>query len=290
MARSVKIIVLALVCLFAILSSVSCMQKMPEDFIEWKKENFTLDILSTGNSDCLLLRIDGVVVLIDTADEDDYGLISSYLEWYDIEKIDYLILTHYDNDHVGSAAALIRSYDVERIWGPDYQRDSSAMEALHAALTRRGLELEKLTSDKTIETENGSFTVNVPGEKYYVNDENDENNESLIITVHHGNHSLLLLGDALKERLSEFNELYPGETYDFAKLPHHGDWTKALGILLEDRDVALAVSCVGMAEEVEEKLRKKCEEADIYLYDSCDGNWHISPEGGVLTISGSSVS
>jgi len=287
MRRSAKSMFFVLICVFAMLFFVSC---SPEAFLEWQKEDFTLDVLSTGNSDCLLLRMDGTVILIDTADEDDFGLISSYLDGYGITKIDYLILTHYDNDHVGSAAALIKSYDVGCVWGPDYNRDSFAMNGLQAALTRRGMELERLTADQNVETENGVLAVNIAAEKYYERDENDENNESLIITVCYGDYKLLLLGDALKERLTEFNVLYPDETYDFVKLPHHGDWTKVLGNLLEGREVAFAISCVETPDEVEKKLREKCADLGIRLYDSCDGNWHITPVNGILTISGSSGS
>ena len=80
---------------------------------------FTVDFLSTGKSDCALIRMDELVILSDTADADDYETIARCLKSYGIKKIDYMILSHYDKDHIGAAAPLIRYYEVEKVICPD---------------------------------------------------------------------------------------------------------------------------------------------------------------------------
>ncbi|UKI13072.1 MAG: MBL fold metallo-hydrolase [Oscillospiraceae bacterium] len=66
-----------------------------------------VDFLSVGKADCILLRMDDRVILIDTGEKADAALIRRTLDGYGIRRIDCLILTHYDNDHIGAAAAVL---------------------------------------------------------------------------------------------------------------------------------------------------------------------------------------
>ena len=82
---------------------------------------FSLDILNSGKSDCIIVCMDGVTVVNDAADEDDFDAICAALDRRGVQRIDYLILSHYDKDHIGSAAALVQAYPVGQILGPDYE-------------------------------------------------------------------------------------------------------------------------------------------------------------------------
>ena len=96
-----------------------------------------VDFLSVGKADCILLRMDDRVILIDTGEKADAALIRRTLDGYGIRRIDCLILTHYDNDHIGAAAAVLEGYAVGEVYMPDYVRDSklyrSMMTAIEAA-------------------------------------------------------------------------------------------------------------------------------------------------------------
>ncbi len=63
--------------------------------------------LDTGKSDCIVMEAGDHVVVNDAADADDAGLIDAFLEKRQVETIDYLILSHFDKDHIGSAAARV---------------------------------------------------------------------------------------------------------------------------------------------------------------------------------------
>ena len=243
----------------------------------WRGENFTVDVLATGKSDAILVRTDGTVILIDTADTDDGDGIVSFLRDYGITKIDLLILTHYDNDHVGGGAAVVRAFPVTRAVGPDYERDSARMRALTAALAERDVPLEKLTGDVRLETAGGEIWINATGETFDLSDESEENNLSLIVSVTSGGHRFLFLGDALKARLTEYADL-PGalDKCDFVKLPHHGDWNRAIGCLLEETKPTAAAVCAAAADGADEKLTEKCEELSVSLLGTWDGGIHVT--------------
>lgn len=140
-----------------------------------------------------------VTVVNDAADEDDFDSICAALERRGVQRIDYLILSHYDKDHIGSAAALVRAYPVGQILGPDYEEDSMYLTLLKRAAEERNTPFRRLTENYTVETANGSFTLDPPDIDY-----GDDNNNSLVTTVTWRETSFLLLGDAKKnaERVS----------------------------------------------------------------------------------------
>ena len=201
------------------------------------------DFLSTGNSDAILLRVDGVVILMDTGEADDYAKISGKLAEHGITAIDYLILSHFDNDHIGAASQILQNFTVGTVYMPDYVRDSrlyrlmmSTLEALPAVAVHR------LTEDARIELDFGSLWIN-PTRLYEAgvtlgSDEShsmEENNYSLMTSVVFGDVSLLLAGDAEQDRITEFMAVAGDRmAYDVIKIPHHGGYDKALGELLRE--------------------------------------------------------
>ena len=232
----------ALLALCALLSLCACGAAAPENGA------FSLDILDTGKSDCIIVCMDGVTVVNDAADEDDFDAICAALERRGVQRIDYLVLSHYDKDHIGSAAALVRAYPVGQILGPDYEEDSLYLTLLERAALERDTPFLRLTENFTVETKNGSFTIDPPDIDY-----GDDNNNSLVTTVTWRETSFLLLGDAKKNRLNEFLGTAL-ESYKLIKLPHHGDSNKPLLKLIAQTAPRYAVATVSPAEEIEDKL------------------------------------
>jgi len=234
----------ALLALCALLSLCACGAAAPET----DGGTFSLDILDTGKSDCIIVCMDGVTVVNDAADEDDFDSICAALERRGVQRIDYLILSHYDKDHIGSAAALVRAYPVGQILGPDYEENSMYLTLLKRAAEERNTPFRRLTENYTVETENGSFTLDPPDIDY-----GDDNNNSLVTTVTWRETSFLLLGDAKKNRLNEFLDAAL-DSYELIKLPHHGDSNKPLLKLIAQTTPRYAAATVSPAEEIEDKL------------------------------------
>ena len=86
-----KATALLLALLFVILCFVSCNKT------EAETKAFTIDLLKTGDSDCTIIRSGDKTILINTADKDDYSLICNTFSKRNIDSIDLMILTHFDN-------------------------------------------------------------------------------------------------------------------------------------------------------------------------------------------------
>ncbi len=240
---------------------------------------FSIDLLSAGKSDCAIIRMDGFVILNDTADEDDYEKIASALKAGGVTRIDYMILSHYDKDHIGSAASIIRNFEIGMILRPDYAKESERYNALVEAENAANVPVVILKKDYSIATANGSITVDPPKEDY-----GDDNNNSAITTVTYRGHRLLFPGDAKKKRLEAFSTSFQ-HTCDFIKLPHHGDGNKALYSLVRDCAPRWAVATVASSGDVEPKLTKTLEELGVALYCTSDGPVRISWNGEALEVS-----
>ena len=83
------------------------------DLFESAPHVLRADFLNTGDSDAILIRMDDAVILVDAGEADDYPTISRKLTEYGISTIDYFIISHYDNDHIGAAAQILQSYTVK---------------------------------------------------------------------------------------------------------------------------------------------------------------------------------
>ena len=228
-------------------------------------ETFSVDVLSTGKSDCALIRLDDLVILLDPADEDDLPAITNLLNSYGVERIDYIILSHYDKDHIGCTAALVRAWPVGEVLGPDYWENSPEYVGIRTACEQRGVTWTRLTEDRAVETPNGGFLADPPDADY-----GDDNNNSLIVTFTWKGRKLLFLGDARKKRMTEFLNAAEGK-YDFVKLPHHGDSCKPLVRLVALTAPAWAVETVSANETVDPELLSALEQVKTELFLTRDG-------------------
>ena len=244
---------------------------------------FSIDCLSTGKSDCALIRMDGLTILSDTAETDDYDRICALLEEYGVRKIDYIVISHYDKDHIGSAAGLILTYEVGAVLGPDRHEGSDEYSALRQAVKARDTKWVTLTEDFSVSTENGTLTVDPPDVDY-----GDDNNDSLIVTVTWRGENFLFTGDAKKLRLEEFENVALG-SYRFVKLPHHGDSCKPLLRLIRRTEPLWAVEMLSPFEQVEEPLLEALQETNTKLYLTRDGDVRVVWDGAAFTISQSAA-
>ncbi|MDD6878662.1 MAG: ComEC/Rec2 family competence protein, partial [bacterium] len=74
-------------------------------------------MLDVGQGDSILFNIDNKVILMDTGVKlnKDSNVLNTTLKYYGIKKIDYVILSHGDYDHMGEAINLVENFKVEKV-------------------------------------------------------------------------------------------------------------------------------------------------------------------------------
>ena len=260
----------------------------PGNAFENAEHMLTLRVLETGKSDCMLIRLDETVIMIDTADADDYGEISDTLESLGIARIDYLILTHFDNDHIGSAAKIIEDFEVAEVYMPNYVRDSGLYRSLMNALSENAArtKVTKLNDDTTVSLPTGSLWINVSrvypelSHEDPIPEDSMDNDLSLICGLTLGDFSALFMGDAEKARCEDFlaQTQYAGQ-YDFVKLPHHGSHNKALRDILTSCGVKYGVICTDAFANIELEVVNLLRNLGALTYYSYNGNMVLRTDG-----------
>ena len=198
----------------------------------------TLDFYKIGKADAIFLRgtdDDGTPfsVLIDTGEADDAPEITEKLRAAGVDTLDYLILTHFDKDHIGGLPALLSEIPAAHILMPDYVGSGEPYEAMTALFADGTHPTQVLTEDTQFTCGNTRFSVSVPKQETYA--KKQDNNASLVITVTHGKQILYFAGDAEQLRQEELiSELSAAGITKTAllKVPHHGVYNDGIDAFL----------------------------------------------------------
>ena len=79
--------------------------------------------------------MDGHAVLIDTGENGDGDELADWLTERGVERLDLMILTHHDKDHIGGADAILERFSVDAVRMPAYESTSKQYQQLAKALT-----------------------------------------------------------------------------------------------------------------------------------------------------------
>lgn len=213
--------VILLFCL--IFSLISCTEKSTVS------PDFSVYCFAAGEADAFLLTTAGGTVLIDTGESDCGGKICDRLAEYGTDSIDYMIITHFDGDHVGGASKVLKKYPVTHVYTSCYTSDADKYDNFVSALSYARTDSVTVREELSFELDGVSYTVYPPEEEEYEKD--SSNNSSLIVSAVFGEKKFLFCGDAEKERLSEFVRINETD-YDFIKMPHHGRWNSSISQLI----------------------------------------------------------
>lgn len=199
-----------------------------------------LKMIDIGQGDCILLHSHNKNVLIDTGgassfnnDADGkifYNIISPVLKSQGIKKLDYLILTHGDKDHLGEAKTIISNIPVDKI--------------IINANKINYYEQEILNKNTIIGTEGLTFKLKDLTFIELGTNLDDENDSSQIYLVGYKNIKILLTGDASVKSEEEMLSKYNLGKINILKVGHHGSKTSTSEYLLKEiePDIALISS------------------------------------------------
>ena len=231
--RALTTLLFAAMLLLTACAGASDAKKVSENAAELEVHFF-----DAGKADAILLTTQSGTVLIDAGEKGFGKTILSYLEEKGVERIDYFIITHFDQDHVGGAAKVINNITVGTVLQSNRPKDSEEYEKYVKALDGAGIEPVTVRETYAFAFDGVSYTVDPPRQSEYSAD--SSNNSSLIVTVRNGENRFLFMGDAQTERLAEFLDGNPAAC-DVLKIPHHGKDEPLLGELLEATQPSFAV-------------------------------------------------
>ncbi len=206
--------------------------------------------LDVGQGDATLLELpDGQTVLIDGGaayERWDMGrmVVGPYLWDQGIRKIDHLVATHPQLDHVGGLVWIIQHFDVGHYWTNGVSRVEPFYQRLSNVLNEKRL-IEQVAwagRDLVDASECQLRSLNPPRKEKRMSQSLQENysgaelnNLSVVLSLNCGGHSILLNADAEVESLARMATDSDVQSATLVKIPHHGakssfskDWLNVL--------------------------------------------------------------
>lgn len=179
-----------------------------------------MHFIDTGNSDAILIQQGEVAALIDGGDNDDETLVVDYLKSQGVQKLEYVIATHPDADHIGGLDAVVTQLEVNQVLVGNGKATTKTYTDFIEAMMDKGLSpsVPLLYSEFPL----GEAVLKIVS----VANEKDPNNCSLVVLYTYGKHKVLFMGDADQsiEKTLDVNQI--GQV-DLIKVGHHGSKTSS---------------------------------------------------------------
>lgn len=183
--------------------------------------NIEINVIDVGNADSILVTNDGQSLLIDAGENNDGDKVISFLRSRNVNKLNYVIATHPDSDHIGGMDDVINAFPI----------DTYIMSVMPKAITPT----TKTYTDvlKALDKKKITPTVAKPGNSYPLGGANlailgpvgtfdTTNNMSVVCRITYGNRHFLFMGDAQKEAEDALLASGADLSADFIKVGHHG--------------------------------------------------------------------
>jgi competence protein ComEC len=236
-----------------------------------------ITVLDVGQGESVALSSGGVFALIDCGSANSWysagNIAADTLQSRGCGRLDYLLLTHYDSDHVSGVTELLSRMQVTTLLAPDVEDDSGQRETVLQAAERRGTEVRLLTEAETLPMGDAVLTVYPP-----LGDSGD-NERGLSCLVTAGDYDLLVTGDMSSATESLLLERYDLPDIEALVVGHHGSKNSTSQALLSALTPETAIISVGSnryGHPTNQTLRRLLAAgAEIYRTD-LQGSIHIS--------------
>lgn len=178
--------------------------------------------IDVGQGAATLVICGDAAMLIDAGDDTKGTAIQNYLNKQGITRLDYLILTHPDADHIGGAPVVITKYDIDRVFMSNFEKDNQTYRKLIQALDDKRLSWSTPEIGSSYTLGSAAITIAGPVEQY-----EDPNNASIVFLLQHGENRFLFSGDAEEEAEKDIVAANADLAADVYQAGHHGSRTSS---------------------------------------------------------------
>ncbi len=208
-------------------------------FLIWKPVAFgdsrlKIYFLDVGQGDAAVVQLpDNKILLIDAGDQSaaaDQGekVIAPFLRKLGVRKIDWLVMTHPHDDHIGGMNYILQHFEVSKVMESGQFYDSEIYRnILHTCVEKKtGIERIRAGAALAIDKEVALYCLHPGGE--FVSETGpapfNTNNASVVLKLEYRDVSVLFTGDAEWESDSKISTYKNFLKSDILKVAHHGSW------------------------------------------------------------------
>lgn len=258
-----------LFCILGVLLLGACAKAAPETEVT---------VLRIGKADAIIVISGGHAALIDAGEEDDAEEILKKLAKKGVSKLDMLIVTHYDKDHVGGAADVLSGISVGAVYDADYEGSGDAYRRYAEAIEDASIPRHRVTERTEVALGDARFVL-TPSP--LAPDAPEENDRSLTASLLDGYAAFYFAADA-EEALIDALLAEGVAPHAVLKMPHHGRIKQNMAAFLDAVAPQIALITDSDKNPADEQTLSLLRERGIELYQTKDGDIAIhSTQKGV---------
>lgn len=221
--------------------------------------------LDVGQGDATLITKGNFHMLIDAGKNEKGDTVVQYLKDAGVDKLDILVGTHPDSDHIGGLDCVIDAIAVDTLYMPDTEKDTKTYRDVKTSMKRKNLSAGMPEIGKEY-TYDGNVLVRflAPAKKYA-----DANDNSLVVQLAYGKNRFLFMGDAEEEVEKDILAAGYDLECDVLKLGHHGSYTATSSAFLQKADPVYGVISCGKGNSYghpHAETLAKLEDEDVQVY------------------------
>ena len=203
-----------------------------------------VSIIDVGQGDATLVKLpNGKTMLVDAGPDIQASAVENELGKQGVDKIDYLIATHADSDHIAGMSAIVDNHEIGEFLSPQSTHTTDTYLDLLQAVKDKGIVTNAAWAGDVI-AYGSDFSVKIlsPAEDQAYTESNDW---SVVLLITYGNTKMLLTGDAPTEVLKGLNV----GNVDVLKVSHHGSDTGTDSELVNALNPKYALISYGVGNE-----------------------------------------
>jgi competence protein ComEC len=231
-----------------------------------------IDFLDVGQGDAALVTMpDGTTLLVDAGGRPRFSysaggappdegeepferdtrsigeaVVSEYLWWRGLDRVDYILATHADADHIEGLGDVVRNFGVRIALVGRAPLDDPEFAQLAAAARRQGVPFRLVGRGDTLRFDGVEIIVLWPTPSEHQG-MTSGNNDSVVLRISYGSRVFLLTGDIEKEAEDALTHAPADLQCDVVKVAHHGSRTSSGQAFVKAARPSYAVVSVGLA-------------------------------------------
>ena len=225
--------------------------------------------------------------MIDCGTYNQLNVIRQSIHTLEIDEIDYMIVTHQHDDHMGSATDLINDLSVKNFIMPKLTQTNNVTSKTYNVLINT-LDNKKITKIPAQNCKNfmlGRALVEILSPSVQ---NNNLNNMSVVLKITYGNTEFLFQGDAESKIENDLLRSDYDIDVDVLKIGHHGSKTSSTDKYLEATSPDIAIISSGYDNNYGHPngtVLNRLENDNIKAFSTfLDGNIAVTSDGETITV------
>ncbi|MCD5396835.1 MAG: MBL fold metallo-hydrolase [Candidatus Pacebacteria bacterium] len=161
-----------------------------------RPESFEIAFIDVGQGHSTIIKTENnKQIIIDSGNTvDGLSNIFSYLGFFN-RYFDLVFITHFDIDHADLFPFLIKNFKITEIFEPSVYNKNSLRDEIILILNQKNKELKRVSAGDIFHIDDNTYIKILFPDKFFLNNQLTDNENSLVLKINHKNQSILITGD-----------------------------------------------------------------------------------------------